>query len=602
MSPSSRRFAPSNWASKASVAAVLLVSGCSTGGSSHAATSPSANKSEASRSSGVVGSISSPLGLRCVSQGDIRHCSPETLARRVPSFDGTPLDVDVYLPAGKSGRWPTLAVIHGYGGSKDSISQGVPAFLARKGYAVLVPTMRGFGKSCGPDPATRGSGCANGWIHNADQRYEVRDVQTLLGWLVDEHVARASAIGVTGASYGGGISLQLAYLKDRIRLENGRLQAWRSPAGTGLGLKAAWARSAWSDLASVFAPNGRVLDGSSATGSDSLEPQGVPTSSNLNELVGAGVTSGWVGPLGSDGKGQLGQWAQALDEDPMSRRSAAALAEMHNFHSAVGLKGALQVPVMLEAGWTDDLFPPRESLRVAMADSVSGGHRVSLVLGDLGHPRAQNRAGDTSWADSLGLQFLDKHLKGLSGGLLDGTVAIRSMHCDSGPDPTWTARSWSSVRVRELTGAWSTQGTLHSGTSDSPAGQPSDQPTQACARVSASAGRSGLNFDLPSRGLTMLGLPTVNATVRVTGGPAQVVARLWDVGSGQKRLITRGVVRLTAGQSGLVRFQLNGNAYAVPDKHTIRLELVGADPPVYRADPVGSAIEVESVRLNLPIV
>ena len=69
---------------------------------------------------------------------------------------------------------------------------------------------RGFGRSCGM-PDSRAAGCSRGWIHLADQRYEARDTQCLLGLLVDQRVAQANAIGVTGISYGGGqTQMQLA--------------------------------------------------------------------------------------------------------------------------------------------------------------------------------------------------------------------------------------------------------------------------------------------------------------------------------------------------------------------------------------------------------
>ena len=71
-----------------------------------------------------------------------------------------------------------------------------------------------------------------GWIHLADQRYEARDTQHLLGLLVDQGVARPGALGVTGISYGGGQSLELAFLRDRIRNPDGSFAPWRSPKGT----------------------------------------------------------------------------------------------------------------------------------------------------------------------------------------------------------------------------------------------------------------------------------------------------------------------------------------------------------------------------------
>ena len=53
----------------------------------------------------------------------------------------------------------------------------------------MTPTARGFGNSCGVPPS-RTPDCAQGWVRLDDMRYEVRDVQTLVGRLVDERRRR----------------------------------------------------------------------------------------------------------------------------------------------------------------------------------------------------------------------------------------------------------------------------------------------------------------------------------------------------------------------------------------------------------------------------
>src|SRR5436305_1861713 len=82
--------------------------------------------------------------------------------------------------------------------------------------------------------------CANGYIRLADTRYEARDTQYLLGLLVDQRITAPGAIGVTGISYGGGQSMELAYLRDRIRRPDGSFAAWTSPNGTPLSITASW--------------------------------------------------------------------------------------------------------------------------------------------------------------------------------------------------------------------------------------------------------------------------------------------------------------------------------------------------------------------------
>ena len=121
---------------------------------------------------------------------------------------------------------------HGYPGTKATFQARTPEgdggatyhyndnFYARRGFAVVTLSARGFGRSCGV-PDSRTAGCERGWTHIADQRFENRDVQHLLGLLVDQGIARPDGLGVSGVSGGGGRAVGLAYLRDRIRLPDG---------------------------------------------------------------------------------------------------------------------------------------------------------------------------------------------------------------------------------------------------------------------------------------------------------------------------------------------------------------------------------------------
>src|SRR5215217_4392123 len=258
-----------------------------------------------------------PFGRSCTAQNGVRSCTGE----RVPTFDGVPIDVDVTLPPAGDGPFPTIVMLHGYGGDKSDYEASRPEgdkqpsdepesattyhwnsnFFARRAYAVVNPTARGFGRSCGkdagPDPV-----CAarKGWIHLADQRYEARDTQYLLGLLVDQGVARPSALGVTGISYGGGQSLELAFLRNRVRLPDGRFAPWTSPAGTPLSIAAAYPRWLWSDLVSALLPNGRFLDTRVSAPTESREPLGVPIQSFITGLFALGQAEGTYAPPGVD--------------------------------------------------------------------------------------------------------------------------------------------------------------------------------------------------------------------------------------------------------------------------------------------------------------
>ena len=215
--------------------------------------------------------IPSALGVTCnVAADGVRECGSTTPRSTSPSWDGTPIDVNVAFPAvpsGSDGNYPLIIIGHGYGGSKigfgaSGSTSGMREFTSR-GYAVFCMTDRGFHESCG-SPASitaGGSACDNGYIHLMDDRYEIRDAQFFAGELADEGLVNGQKVGATGGSYGGGLSLALASLKDRVMMPDGSLVPWTSPTNhLPMRIAAATPIVPWSDLAYSLTPNGGTLD------------------------------------------------------------------------------------------------------------------------------------------------------------------------------------------------------------------------------------------------------------------------------------------------------------------------------------------------------
>ena len=114
------------------------------------------------------------------------------------------------------------------------------------------------------------------------------------------------------------------------------------------------------------------------------------------------------------------------------------------------------------------------------------------------------------------------------------------------------------------------------------------------------------NYTMTSTGFTLMGLPTVKATIKETNAPmlpGQIDVRLWDVTPGaepKQRLVTRGVYRLTEMQSGTITFQLHGNGYVFPAGDTVKLQLLGRDAPYLRASNGEFSVEATNVTITLP--
>ncbi len=209
---------------------------------------------------------------------------------------------------------------------------------AERGYAVLTYTARGFRESCGSasSRAADPEGCAKGWIRLADARYEVRDTQYLASLLADQGIADPQRIGATGASYGGGQSLALATLVDRVMLPDGTLVPWKSPGGLDMRIAATAPIVPWSDLVYSLTPNGSTLDYVLTGRNDSLAPVGVKKESYVDGLFASGETNGYYAPPGLDPDADLRTWFARLsagepyDGDPLVMDALDELATHHS--------------------------------------------------------------------------------------------------------------------------------------------------------------------------------------------------------------------------------------------------------------------------------
>lgn len=125
---------------------------------------------------------------------------------RMMRVDGVSVDTS-YFTAGGTQRRPAVLIGHGFGGSKEE-TRAQAEQLAADGYAVMTWSARGFGKSGGKISL------------NAPDR-EVRDVSRLIDWLAGRPEVQLDAagdprVGVTGASYGGAVSLLAAGYDKRV--------------------------------------------------------------------------------------------------------------------------------------------------------------------------------------------------------------------------------------------------------------------------------------------------------------------------------------------------------------------------------------------------
>ena len=562
--------------------------------------------------------VSSVLGIPCTTQSNgVQACIGDT-AHRVHSWDGVPLDVNVWVPpASQNGPFPLIAFHHGWGGNKDQA--GADPNLALQGYVVISYTARGFGNSCGSaasrlaDP----SGCAKGWIHLDDARYEARDTQTLAGMLADLNLVQPRKIGVTGVSYGGGVSYELATLRDRVELPNGNFIPWRSPHGKPMQIAAALPLWGWSDLSAALQPNGNTLD--YLVRNPYGDRIGIEKQSYQSLLYGLGLSSGFYAPPGVDPSADITAWFARINQGEPYDDAAShdLLTQIQQYHSAYYLQSRLPprkreapAPILAYNSWLDDLFPADETIRYrnkVLAHFPQAKFSILFAAGP-GHPRAP-LSGTTPDLATFQPQFFSHYLKG-QGPPPAINVRTYTQNCGAstmiGPfnSRTWRAQHPGEVRLtstapQTFTGAGGNQAIAND---IDPT--PASLVHQGCVTEPATPEPNTATYNLApatGNGYTLVGSPTVIARLKVSGANAQVDARLWDVApDGTESFIDRGTFRPQVGKHTAV-FQLHPNGWHFIAGHVARLQLLGRDAPFARPSNGSFSITASKLQLRLPV-
>ena len=574
----------------------------------------------ASAASAVITTPFGPTGPTCTPDAGDRVCTGI-----VNSFDGAKIDVKLRLPAaptvGADGPYPLVMGFHGWGGSKDEYNLDR---WVNKGYAAFTMSDRGWGNSCGgqdlPDrllPICTGVGPtgAKGYNHLMDTRYEVRDAQVMAGKLVDNGVADPDAIGATGPSYGGGISMSLAALKDRVMMPGGTLVPWQSPAGTPMKIAAAAPEIPWTDLAYSLVPNGSTLDYAVDSTYDQ-GPIGVMKQSFVTGLYAVGVATSNFAPAGTDPSADVNGWYARLsagepyEGDPTAQ---AIVDEVTQFHSSYYIDHSeAPAPLLISNGFTDDLFPVDEAVRFynRTRDEYPGAD-IAMFHFDHGHARGQNKSADAAALDAAQETWFDYYLKGV-GAKPANDVRTREQTCPSSASSgaTHTASTWAALAPGEVRFQKADQQVI-APEAGSPAASQAFDPIaggNACATADATDQPGVANYRLdpaPAGGYTLMGSPTIVADLLSPGPQSQLIGRLVDVdpATGNETLVARGVYRPKTGTAASRQvFQLHPNGYRFAPGHIAKLELLPSDAPYARKSNGQLPVTVANLDLRLPVL
>ncbi|MFF2061577.1 alpha/beta fold hydrolase [Streptomyces sp. NPDC058200] len=479
---------------------------------------------------------------------------------QVLEMPGARIDTS-YFTAG-SGRRPAVLIGHGFGGSKNDVRAQAEK-LARDGYAVLTWSARGFGKSTGE-------------IGLNDPDHEVKDVSRIIDWLAKRPEVRLDAdgdprVGVTGASYGGAVSLLAAGYDKRVDAIAPQITYW--------------------NLA------------------DALFPNGV-----FKKL--------WAGIFFSTGGGCTTfekQLCEMYQRVAVAGKPDAAARELLEQRSPAAVGDRIDVPALIVQGQSDSLFPLGQA--DAMAKAISGnGAPVDVDWMAGGHDGGNQ---ETGRVESRISSWFDRYLKDDKGADTGPAFRVSRTGGVDSTDGRPLLRGASSDRYPGLESG-STTVPLSGGTQTfgNPAGA---SPPGISAVPGLGGGLSqlstlgvGLSLDFPGqnarfdsrpldRSLRITGSPTVRVTVTSSSGDAVLFGKVYDVGpDGRQQVLPSQLVAPVrvedARQGRTVELTMPAVDHQVEAGHRLRVVLAATDlayasplaPATYRV-AVDGALTVPTV-------
>ncbi|MFD7706538.1 alpha/beta fold hydrolase [Streptomyces sp. NPDC059786] len=482
---------------------------------------------------------------------------------RVLATDGARIDTS-YFTAG-SGRRPAVLLTHGFGGSKEDVREQAED-LARDGYAVLTWSARGFGASTGS-------------IGLNDPKGEVADVSALVDWLAKRPEVQLDGkgdprVGMSGASYGGAVSLLAAGYDQRIDAIAPEITYW--------------------NLA------------------DALFPNGV-----FKKL--------WAGLFINTGGGcrkfepKLCAMYNRVAESGKPDAAARALLDARS-PSAVGDR--VKVPTLLVQGQTDSLFPLGQADAAAKAirangapvdvDWIAGGHDGGEMEADRVHARVETwfdrYLKDDKKADT-GPAFRVTRTGGVDS--TDGAARLRGASADTYPGlesgPRGVALAGREQRFANPAGANPPAISNLPGLGDEGGGL--SQLSSLGVGLSIDFPGQFAKFDSAPLGkdLRITGSPTATVHVKSTGDDAVLFAKVYDVGpDGTSQVLPSGLVtpvRVEGAKAGKdVELTLPAIDREFRKGHRLRLVLASTD--LGYASPVTPATYTVSLEsdLKVPVV
>jgi predicted acyl esterase len=418
------------------------------------------------------------------------HRPQPTRGEYVPSFDGTPIWVEVTLPDGE-GPWPTIIASSPYNGQYDRLVQGGPPAMwgywthdwVKRGYAAVNADVRGFGLS---------GGCVEVWGEN-----EQRDQAFLVDW-VAQQAWSDKRVGFYGQSYVGTTPVAAAV---------------QAPDALKAIIAVAPVNNAYEDWHYGGVPNGentlspvayQVLTDVPPT--PDQDPDAYLDPLTLAENIGKGLCDPTLVARANDPRALYTDFYEERDFKLRADQVRAAVLFTQGFEDA-NVKSAM-IP-----GWFNGIEAPKLGIF---------GHWVHQ------HPTRAD-------AEILFLGWMDEHVKGKDLGfsrlpnVLVRTNTDHERHAASWPDPLLERASfyadWASGMLQET----------------EPPTSSAELPLGPAALTSETLRvRHTATEDVRLAGVAEL---AIRGTLE-PGGNAFLAARLYDSHGGRMDLVTYGMVNL----------------------------------------------------------